>query len=85
MSDIDLIQQLEIELDLVEEVLEEALTDVRASDGCRPPDSATASQMREWRSSMSRRLLNVADRMALAEALIRNEYWRMKGLPSHDL
>lgn len=72
-----------IDLDGVLEILAEAGGMALKLNG-----GAAEGEGRAFRASeanLSRTLLNMADQLALASNLVRNEYWNMKGMPSYEL
>lgn len=77
-----------IDLDTVRERLTTALTLVDNLDGIdlvdtdtgNPTRSKSNTSQRERAAAMSRELLHLADHLDLTAALVREQYWTMKGL-----
>jgi hypothetical protein len=71
-------------LSTVREIITDALSEIDGLDGRSAPAHADRVASRAA-AQASRGLLNLADQLALASALVRNEYWSAKGMTSYDL
>ena len=72
-----------IDLTLTREVLNDASKAVESLDGTVIDDTTLGNKASE--AQVNRELLNLADQLQLASALVRNEYWTGKGLLSYGL
>jgi hypothetical protein len=72
-----------INLSLLREMLGDIGQAVKSLDGTELDDTTLGNKAREAR--LNRELLNLADQLQLASALVRNEYWTGKGLLSYGL
>jgi len=71
-----------IDLTLLKEVLEDVNEVVGVLDGTQIDDNTLGNKPKE--AQLNRELLNLADQLTFAAALVRNEYWTGKGLLSYD-
>jgi hypothetical protein len=72
-----------IDLSLLREVLADASKSAEVLDGTVIDDTTLGNKASE--AQLNRELLNLADQLQLASALVRNEYWTGKGLLSYGL
>lgn len=69
-----------VSMSVVLEILEGA---TEAASGVSGASTATVSTSSKDQAALSRLLLNLADQLALASSLVRNEYWGVKGETSY--
>lgn len=72
-----------VDLRSVQEIVGDCVNEIRKLDGSTVDDRTLEKKVSV--AELNRRLLNLADSLALASALVRNEYWAGKGLMSYDL
>jgi hypothetical protein len=72
-----------IDLSLLREVLSDVAKAVESLDGTVIDDTTLGNKA--GAAQLNRELLNLADQLQLASALVRNEYWTGKGLLSYGL
>ena len=72
-----------VDLSLIREMLSDASKAIESLDGTVIADTTLGNKPSEAR--LNRELLNLADQLQLAAALVRNEYWTGKGLLSYGL
>ena len=70
-----------VDLALVREVLNDANKALESLDGTVIADTTLGNNPSA--AQLNRELLNLADQLQLASALVRNEYWTGKGLLSY--
>jgi hypothetical protein len=70
-----------IDLALVREVLGDANKALESLDGAEINDTTLGNKA--GAAQLNRELLNLADQLQFASALVRNEYWTGKGLLSY--
>jgi hypothetical protein len=70
-----------VDLALVREVLSDANKALESLDGTKIDDTTLSNKASA--AQLNRELLNLADQLQLASALVRNEYWTGKGLLSY--
>jgi hypothetical protein len=72
-----------VDLERVQEILGDCVNETRRLDGSTIDDKSL--ERKPGAAEVNRRLLNLADQLALASALVRNEYWQGRGLLSYDI
>lgn len=70
-----------IDLRTVDRILDESAKTVGLLDGKNVEDHDSTTKKREDVANVTRELLRLADNLALASALVRNEYHVIKGAP----
>jgi hypothetical protein len=72
-----------VDLRSVQEILGDCVNEARVLNGSSVDDKSL--DKKPSAAELNRRLLNLADQLTLASALVRNEYWTGKGLLSYEL
>jgi hypothetical protein len=72
-----------IDLSLIRDVVAGALDAIKSLDGAEIDDTTLGNKPAEAR--LNQELLNLADQLQLAPALVHNECWTGKGLLSYGL
>lgn len=72
-----------LDLDLVRRILTDALDVAETLDGVVVDD--TTLEKKKAEAELNRQLLNLADTLGLASALVRNAYWQGKGELTYEL
>lgn len=70
-----------VDLTLLREILSDANKAVESLDGTEIADTTLGNKASA--AQLNRELLNLADQLQFASALVRNEYWTGKGLLSY--
>lgn len=72
-----------VDLTMAQRIVSDTVLVLKDLDGSMT-DNTTSPSKAEI-AQVNRELLNVADQLALAAALVRNEYWTGKGLLSYGI